>query len=82
MLNKEFGLLDGATSFVRVRDGRGLLIKVMLMYLNGLYVDVYLKGGNVVSWVLVLGGEVLYVLDDVSFKKYASTDGGNFVCFS
>ena len=80
-LNKEFGLSDGATPFVRVRDGRGSLTKVTLTHPSGSYVDVYLKGGNVASWVLASGGEVLYVPDDASFKKHAPTDGGNPVCF-
>lgn len=76
-LNKEFGV-EGR---VRVRDGRGGATKVLLTHPSGAYADVYLKGGNVVSWTLANGGEVFYVSEDATFKKHAPTDGGNPIAF-
>lgn len=76
-LNKEFGV-EGR---VRVRDGRGGATKVVLTHPSGAYADVYLKGGNVVSWTLANGGEVFYVPEDATFKKHAPTDGGNPIAF-
>ena len=76
-LHKEFGV-EGR---VRVRDGRGGATKVLLTHPSGAYADVYLKGGNVVSWTLANGGEVFYVPEDATFKKHAPTDGGNPIAF-
>ena len=77
-LNEEFGTGRGA---VRVRDGRGGATKATLTHPSGAYADVYLRGGNVCSWVLASGGEVFYVPERADFKKHAPTDAGNPACF-
>jgi glucose-6-phosphate 1-epimerase len=77
-LNEEFRTRDGA---VRVRDGRGGATKATLTHPSGAYADVYLRGGNVCSWVLASGGEVFYVPERADFKKHAPTDAGNPACF-
>ena len=65
-LNEEFGTGRGA---VRVRDGRGGATKATLTHPSGAYADVYLRGGNVCSWVLASGGEVFYVPERADFKS-------------
>ena len=76
---EEFGTGRGAVR--RDADGRGGATKATLTHPSGAYADVYLRGGNVCSWVLASGGEVFYVPERADFKKHAPTDAGNPACF-
>ena len=62
-------------------EGRGGKPKVSLTHPGGSFCDVYLYGGNILSWVLANGGEVFYTPDGIDFATDSLSDWGTSLCF-
>ena len=76
-LHREFSIPGS----VRVTDGRCGIPKVNLTHPGGSFCDVYLRGGNILSWVLANGGEVFYTPDGTDLASDALSDWGTSLCF-